>query len=98
MIVHIVMIKFKDGISKEQILEIKKDIEDLVDYIPQIKSMEVGLNFAKEDRAMDLVLIATFDSKDDLKSYATDPTHQKVIEKIKKVASYTKVVDYEKLS
>ncbi|NPA27875.1 MAG: Dabb family protein [Epsilonproteobacteria bacterium] len=98
MIIHVVMIKFKDGVKRDKILEIKKDIEELKLYIPQLKNMEVGLNFAKEDRAMDLVLIASFDSKEDLEIYAKDKTHQKVIEKIKEVASYSKVVDYEKVT
>jgi hypothetical protein len=88
------MIKFKEDCSKEQILEIKKDIENLKDLIDVVKFMEVGINFANEDRAMDLVLTAKFDTKDDLDIYAKDAIHQKVIEKIKKVAEYTKVVDY----
>jgi len=94
MITHIVMIKFNNGISKDKILEIKRDIENLVDTIKEIKFMEVGLNFANEDRAMDLVLTAKFDTKEDLDTYAKDKTHQKVIAKIKEVADYTKVVDY----
>jgi len=92
---HIVMIKFKPTTTKDTILEIKKDIEDLKDSIKEVKSMEVGLNFANEDRAMDLVLTAVFDNRDDLNIYAKDSTHQKVIQKIKEVAEYTKVVDYE---
>ena len=95
MVKHIVMIKFKPITSKDTILEIKKDIESLKDSIKEIKSMEVGLNFANEDRAMDLVLTAVFDNRDDLNIYAKDNTHQKVIQKIKEVAEYTKVVDYE---
>ncbi len=94
MVTHIVMIKFKSNTTKEQILEIKKDIESLINTIKELKFMEVGINFAQEDRAMDLVLTATFDSKEDLDIYAKDLTHKKVIEKIKKVAEYTKVVDY----
>jgi len=94
MITHIVMIKFKENTKNEQILEIKKDIEDLTNSIKELKFMEVGLNFANEDRAMDLVLTSKFDTKEDLNIYAKDEIHQKVIEKIKKVAEYTKVVDY----
>ncbi len=94
MITHIVMIKFKEDTSKDKILEIKRDIENLTNTIKEIKSMEVGINFADEDRAMDLVLTAKFDSKEDLNIYAVDKTHQKVISKIKEVADYTKVVDY----
>jgi len=94
MITHIVMIKFKPNTSKDEILEIKKDIEELKNSIDEVKFMEVGLNFANEDRAMDLVLTSKFDTKEDLQSYAKNEIHQKVIDKIKKVAQYTKVVDY----
>ena len=95
MVVHIVMIKFKDGTSKEEIEEIKSEIDGLFGKVPTLLSMDTGLNFSDEDRAMDLSLIATFDSKEDLKEYAIHPEHLKVIEKIKKVAEYSKVVDYE---
>jgi len=94
MITHIVMIKFKEDTPKEKILEIKKDIENLKDSIKEVKFMEVGLNFANEDRAMDLVLTSKFDNVKDLEAYAKDKIHQEVIKKIKEVASYTKVVDY----
>ena len=97
MVVHIVMIKFKDGTSKDQIEEIKSQIDNLFGRVPTLLSMDTGLNFSDEDRAMDLSLIATFDSKDDLKEYAIHPEHLKVIENIKKVAEYSKVVDYEAL-
>ncbi len=95
MIKHIVMIKFKPETSKDTILEIKKDIENLKNSIKELKEIEVGLNFANEDRAMDLVLTALFYTKEDLNIYAIDNTHQKVINKIKQFAQYTKVVDYE---
>ena len=94
MVTHIVMIKFKNNTKKEQILEIKKLIEDLKESIKEIKSMEVGINFANEERAMDLVLTAKFNSKEDLNIYAKDKRHQKVITKIKEIAEYSKVVDY----
>jgi len=97
MVVHIVMIKFKDDTSRETIEEIKNDIDALLGVVPTLKSMETGLNFADEDRAMDLVLRATFDDREGLEAYAVDETHQKVISKIKKVAEYSKVVDYEKI-
>ncbi len=94
MVTHIVMIKFKEGTTKDEILEIKKDLEALPNTIEGLKSMEVGLNFASSQRAMDLVLTTKFDSKEDLKFYATAPTHEAVKVKIKKCAEYTRVVDY----
>ncbi len=96
MIVHIVMIKFKDTVSKEQILTVKKSLEELVSKIEPLNSMETGINFKPSDRAMDLVLTATFDTKKGLEVYATHPAHLKVVKVIKEWGEYTKVVDYEK--
>ena len=97
MVVHIVMIKFKENTSKDEIEEIKSQIDGLFGKVPTLLSMDTGLNFSEEERAMDLSLIATFDSKEDLNEYAIHPNHLEVIENIKKVAEYSKVVDYEAL-
>ena len=96
MVVHIVMIKFKNDTRKEQILDIKNRLEGLVDKIEPLKSMEVGLNFKPSDRAMDLVLTATFDTKEGLEIYSPHSAHQEVVKEIKALGEYTKVVDYEK--
>jgi len=96
MVVHIVMIKFKSSTAKEQIEDIKNRLENLVNLIEPLKTMEVGLNFKESDRAMDLVLTSTFDSKEGLEIYAPHPEHQKVVKDIKELGEYTRVVDYEK--
>ena len=97
MVVHVVMIKFKDSCTLDKIKEIKNDIDSLVGKVPTLLSMESGLNFSDEDRAMDLVLIATFNDKEGLREYAVHKEHLKVIDKIKEYAEYSKVVDYEKV-
>lgn len=96
MVTHIVMVKFKEDCSQEQIVDIKNRLEQLVAYIEPLKSMEVGLNFKASDRAMDLVLTATFDTKEGLEIYSPHPAHQAVVKSIKELGEYTKVVDYEK--
>ncbi len=95
MIVHIVMIAFKDENKEQNIKKAKELIDGLLGRVPSLRSMECGINFAEEERAMDLVLRATFDDKEGLNAYATDPEHLKVIEFIKSTALYSKVVDYE---
>ena len=52
------------------------------------------MNFAEEDRAMDLSIITAFESKEDLDAYAVHPEHIKVVDFIKTVVEYSKVVDY----
>lgn len=97
MVVHIVMIKFKENTQRETIESIASAIEALKESVPSLLKMEVGLNFAQEDRAMDLVLTAHFRDREGLSAYAVDPEHLKVIEAIKRVADYSRVVDYETL-
>ena len=95
MIVHIVMFKFKDEDKASNIVKVKDALTELVSKIDELKSIEVGVNFAEEARAFDLSLYSTFESKDDLKAYAVHPEHIKVVELIKSVTKESKVVDYE---
>ena len=96
MIVHIVFLQFKDENKEQNIANVKELLEGLPSKISELKSLEVGLNFDEADRAMDLSLYTTFETKEDLNSYAIDPEHLKVVEVIKQVTEYSKVVDYIK--
>jgi len=95
MIVHIVMFKFKDENKDENISIVNSKLKELLLKIPVLNSMEVGINFAQEDRAFDVSLYSTFDTKEHLRAYAKHPEHLKVIEIIKSVTKESKVVDYE---
>jgi len=94
-ITHIVMIKFEPNVNMETIEEIKMMLENLQNSINEIKSIEVGVNNSTEERAMDMVLIGSFDSMEDLSIYAKHTEHLKVLDHISKIAQYSKVVDYE---
>ena len=94
MIRHIVFLKFKDSSIENKEL-IKNKILALKDFIGAIKNLEVGLNFSNESRAYDIALIADFDSKEDLQTYATDRTHLELIQDLKSQDTTSKVVDYE---
>jgi len=94
MVTHIVLFTFKEVNKKQNIFKAKSMIEDLRGKIDFIKSIEVGINFDMAPRAMDLSLHSTFNSVEDLNSYAIHPEHLKVVEFIKSVTEYSKVVDY----
>ena len=96
MIVHIVMLSFNEENKEANIIQIKQMLENLMGVVPSLKSMDVGVNFLEEDRAMDLSLIATFEGIDGLKAYAVHPEHKKVVEFIKSVVKEAKSVDYTK--
>jgi len=96
MIVHIVMFEFKEENKVANLQKAKKMLDALVEKIPTLLSMEVGLDFMGSERSCDLVLTTTFDDKDGLSTYATHPAHVEVVGFIKEVTQLAKVVDYEK--
>jgi len=96
MVVHIVLFQFKEENKKANMIQAKQMLENLMGVVPTLRSMDVGLNFSAEERAMDLSIITAFESKEGLNAYAVHPEHLKVVDFIKTVVEYSKVVDYEK--
>ena len=94
MITHIVFFTFKEKNKRLNILKAKQMIEDLRGKIDFIKAIEVGVNFDEASRAMDMSLYSKFDSVEDLGAYTIHPEHLKVVEFIKSVTVFSKVVDY----
>ena len=95
MIVHIVMFKFVEENKAQNLLKVEKALKALVQKIDVLKSLEVGIDFNQSERAFDLSLYSTFDSKEDLQTYAIHKEHLKVVALIKEVTLESKVVDYE---
>ena len=94
MLVHIVMFKFKEENKKANIIQAKQMLENLMGAVPSLRSMDVGVNFVEADRAMDLSIIAVFESKEGLDAYDVHPEHQNVVTFIKSVVEYSKASDY----
>jgi len=94
MVKHIVMFDFKNENKQENLEKAKMMLEALVESIPTLKGMEVGINFSGEERAMDLSLYSTFEDQAGLEAYATHPAHLEVVQFIKSVATASKVSDY----
>ena len=98
MLKHIVVWKFNDsaeGKTKEENLNFVKDsLYALVDKIPQIKKMEIGIDVSGTDMSGDMVLITEFENKDELKIYAEHPEHVKLSGYVRKVIVSRTVVDY----
>ena len=99
MVKHIVMWRlhdFADGMNKkENTSRMKQWLEELKSAIPEIKNLEVGINFNDSDDAYDIVLYSEFNDKASLERYQNHPEHVQFKEKIKNIRSEKKVVDYE---
>lgn len=99
MIKHVVMWKLKDNAEgkskKNNAIKIKKELEDLKNSIPEIKEIEVGINFADSPFSYDIVLISDFENREALDVYKNHPDHLDVAVFVKKIVSERAVVDYE---
>ena len=89
------MFKFSDRSTFNEVsLKVKSMIEKLLDDIPELKRMEVGLNVSIKPSAFDLVLTSDFDDENGLNVYREHPKHQKVLDYLQSVMEKAAVVDY----
>ena len=100
MIKHIVFFSLADnaeGKSKaENALIIKKALENLVHLIPEIKKLEVGINYPDSPKTnYDIALYSEFDNFEAIDIYQEHPEHKKVASYIGKVRISRAAVDYE---
>jgi hypothetical protein len=94
MITHIVFFKLKER-TPEVIGQTKEVLLNMENKIPQLLSIEVGVDVMHSERSYDLALVTKFNSLADLAAYNEHPIHQGVIEYIAKVREASVSVDYE---
>jgi len=94
MIKHIVLFDFKEENREEHMQKAKEMLLSLMESVPSLRKMEVGINFSKEERAMDLSIYTEFDDVAGLEAYASHPKHLEVVAFIKTVVTGSKVSDY----
>jgi Stress responsive A/B Barrel Domain len=98
MIRHIVAWKLNAkgaAAKKESSAQIRSLLEGLRPVIPEIKDLAVSENVVLNDLNWDLVLVADYDSADDLLAYQVHPDHQKASATITTLVSARASVDFE---
>lgn len=97
MIKHIVLFKLKPMESEEAkrtlMMNFKNGLEALTGVIPQLRTIEVGLNTNPAEQ-YDIALVTTFENMDDLHTYATHPLHQEVCKLIADAKEQRACVDF----
>lgn len=96
MIKHVVTFKFKGTPDKRKEVATKfaEALIQLPCEIPQLKSIEVGLNMNPAED-WDLVLTATAESLEDVAIYSAHPAHQAAVEIIAPYKEARACVDYQ---
>lgn len=78
MIKHVVCFKLNEGESAEKAKEV---LSGMKGKVPQIREMEVGIDFLGSARSFDVYLSVVVDDKYALNDYQNDPYHVNVVKK-----------------
>lgn len=95
---HIVMWRFIDGAGGKSKGEhaqwVKEHLEALVGVIPEIISLEVGINVCSAGTAYDAVLVSTFETPEAMEAYKVHPAHVEVAGYFKGITEGRAEADY----
>ncbi|GBG55872.1 stress responsive protein [Sporomusaceae bacterium FL31] len=94
MITHIVVLKLNDT-SKDGIDEMKNRLLGMKGEIEYLQDITVGVDFMHAPISYDIVMIAHFDSKEDLDAYIAHPVHVEVGRYIEEIQAKVVAIDFE---
>ena len=99
MIKHIVFWRLKDevdGRSRADVMaEMKRKFEAMRGVVPELRALEVGLDFNAGADAAHIALYTEFDTRAALDAYQDSPEHLAVVPFIRAARAERRVVDYE---
>jgi len=91
---HVVMWRFKPEVVDSDKQKMKEQLEGLLELVPSLQYIEVGLNLAEGDAAFDVVLTTGFEDEVAYRAYADDPAHLDVVSFVRSLVCDRAVVDY----
>lgn len=93
---HVVLFKFKEGTTKDQLHKYETAFASLKNKIPEIISFEWGLNNSPEglEKGFTHCFFVTFLSEEDREIYLPHPDHQAFVSLIDPSVDDVLVVDY----
>ena len=93
---HVVLLKFKDQVSKDSITVIENAFADLPNKINEIKDLEWGTNNSPEglNKGFTHAFILTFDSEKGRELYLPHLDHKAFVEILTPVLEDVLVIDY----
>ncbi len=97
MLRHVVLFKFKDGATPEQVKSLEEAFRGLRTKIKEVKGFEFGTNNSPENlnQGFTHCFVATFASEKDRETYLPHPAHKAFVEEyVKPYIDKVCVVDY----
>ena len=95
MINHVVLLKFKSGVTESDIEELEKMLNDLPNKITEIHLYEFGRDIIRSQRSFDFALVSLFANIEALERYQQHRQHLPVLKKIKQMCKNVATVDFE---
>lgn len=96
MLRHVVLFKFKEDATKEQIQEVEKAFAQLPSKIDAIEDFEWGTNNSPEghDKGFTHCFLVTFRDEAGRSEYLPHPAHQAFVKVLRPILDDVTVVDY----
>ncbi len=95
MIRHIVLFKLKEP-TEENLSKTKEILLSMSGKVPELRSIEVGVDFLRSERSYDIALSVEVENREALESYQRDPYHCGVVKPhMHAVRSASVAADYE---
>ena len=93
---HVVLFKFKEGASAEDIKRVEEAFAALPDKIKEIRGFEWGINNSPEnhDKGYTHCFLLTFDSEEGRAVYLPHPAHQEFGKLVGPLLDDVHVIDY----
>jgi len=95
MINHVILLKFKSGVTESDIEELEKMLDDLPNKITEIHLYEFGRDIIRSQRSFDFALVSLFANIEALERYQQHRQHLPVLKKIKQMCENVATVDFE---
>ncbi|MDR6551988.1 Dabb family protein [Paenibacillus qinlingensis] len=96
MIDHIVLVKFGETTTQEQLQEVVDRFKALRPHLTGIVDIQAGLNFSEKNQGFQVVLSVRFEDQAALAAYGPNPEHQAVAAYIREVGRVDSlIVDIE---
>ncbi len=94
MIKHVVLAKFKPGVTEADIAELRKRLAALPKLIPEIKGYDFGQD-VRPEKTLDFALVSTFEDMAAVKRYIVQPDHAAAARYIRSLCESLQAIDFE---
>ncbi|NOU97182.1 Dabb family protein [Paenibacillus sp. LMG 31456] len=92
MIDHIVLVKFSDTTTPEQLQEVVDRFKAIRSHLTGIVDLQAGLNFSDKNQGYQVILSVRFEDRAALAAYGPNPQHQAVGAFIREVGRLDSIV------